>query len=208
MTAIAAAEDTSVSVDARRVRIALQVHEENIGVSIDATVPIAKQVQALVDIVEKRLEECHVSINFRLESREPLTITPGERAGFVEADQLNHFIASRLIWLQDSLSPQILEHSVVRIVGRPNLRDISQCELEAAKRHQSFFSPAESVCCRGKENVQFVADEAESCIGARRGRVLDPERFDRRDLSKCDDEQFCKGAFARPAGCFEIHRRA
>jgi type VII secretion integral membrane protein EccD len=57
VTAIATSEDTSVSVDARRVRIALQVHEENIGVSIDATVPIAKQVQALVDIVDKRLEE-------------------------------------------------------------------------------------------------------------------------------------------------------
>jgi type VII secretion integral membrane protein EccD len=57
VTVSSTAEDTSVTVDARRVRIALQIHEENIGVSIDATVPIAKQIQALVDIVEKRLEE-------------------------------------------------------------------------------------------------------------------------------------------------------
>ena len=47
MTVGATADDTAVDVDARRVRIALQVHEENIGVSIDATVPIAKQIQAL-----------------------------------------------------------------------------------------------------------------------------------------------------------------
>ena len=51
------ADDTSATGEARRVRIGLQVHEQNIGVSIDATVPIVKQIQALVDIVEKRLEE-------------------------------------------------------------------------------------------------------------------------------------------------------
>jgi type VII secretion integral membrane protein EccD len=59
VTASATAEDLSPSADAdaRRVRIGLQVHEENIGVSIDATVPIVKQIQALVDVVEKRLED-------------------------------------------------------------------------------------------------------------------------------------------------------
>jgi type VII secretion integral membrane protein EccD len=57
VTASATSEDTSASADARRVRVALQVHDENIGVSIDATVSIAKQIQALVDIIDRRLEE-------------------------------------------------------------------------------------------------------------------------------------------------------
>lgn len=57
MTVNATGEDTAVRADAHRVRIALQVREENIGVSIDATVPIVKQIQALLDMVDTRLEE-------------------------------------------------------------------------------------------------------------------------------------------------------
>ena len=74
------------------VRLLADVHDEGFAIQAD-------------DRVEKRVEECHLSINFRLESGGPLTVTPGERTGHVNADQLNQFITSGLVWLQDSLCP-------------------------------------------------------------------------------------------------------
>ena len=74
------------------VRLLANVHDERFAIQAD-------------NRVEKRVEECHLSINFRLQGGGPLTVTTGERTGLVDADQLNQFITSGLVWLQDSLRP-------------------------------------------------------------------------------------------------------
>lgn len=56
MTAIATPDDAVANAEARRMRIALQVNDTLIGVSIDATVRINKQVQAVVDLVNGHLK--------------------------------------------------------------------------------------------------------------------------------------------------------
>lgn len=56
MTAIATPDDAVSSSEARRLRVALQVNDTLIGVALDATVPINKQVQAVVDLVNGHLK--------------------------------------------------------------------------------------------------------------------------------------------------------
>lgn len=56
MTAIAPPDDAVANAEARRLRVALQVNDTLIGVSMDATVRINKQVQAVVDLVNGHLK--------------------------------------------------------------------------------------------------------------------------------------------------------
>lgn len=49
--------DLSPGVATQRVLVGLQIGEDNIGVSIDATVPVSRQIHPLVDVVNKRLAQ-------------------------------------------------------------------------------------------------------------------------------------------------------